>query len=103
MGLFPKPSSHFTFFVLLYTHLVRYGYLLIDPYSGVRIPNLGVGSMEIILFCIHKGGCGKTTSAINLSTYLALAGKKTLLIDLDPQAASTTGLGIDETSLQKQT
>ena len=58
--------------------------------------------MEIILFCSHKGGCGKTTSAINLSAYLALAGKKTLLMDLDPQAASTTGLGIDEMSLKKQ-
>ena len=58
--------------------------------------------MEIILFCSHKGGCGKSTSAINLSAYLALAGKKTLLIDLDPQAASTACLGIDETSLQKQ-
>jgi chromosome partitioning protein len=58
--------------------------------------------METILFCSHKGGCGKTTSAINLSDYLALAGKKTLLVDLDPQAASTTGLGIDETTLEKQ-
>jgi chromosome partitioning protein len=58
--------------------------------------------METILFCSHKGGCGKTTSAINLSAYLALAGKKTLLVDLDPQAASTTGLGIDETTLEKQ-
>ena len=58
--------------------------------------------METILFCSHKGGCGKTTSAINLATYLSLAGKETLLIDLDPQAASTSGMGIDETGLQKQ-
>ena len=58
--------------------------------------------METILFCSHKGGCGKTTSAINLATYLSLAGKKTLLIDLDPQAASTSGMGVDETGLQKQ-
>jgi chromosome partitioning protein len=58
--------------------------------------------MEIILFCSHKGGCGKSTSAINLAAYLALSGKKTLLIDLDPQAASTSGLGIDEAGLKKQ-
>ena len=58
--------------------------------------------MEIIAICNHKGGTGKSTTAINLSACLALKGKKTLLIDLDPQAATTVGLGIDDASLEKQ-
>jgi chromosome partitioning protein len=46
-----------------------------------------------IVFVNQKGGVGKTTSAINLGAYLALAGKRTLLVDFDSQANLTSGLG----------
>jgi len=48
-----------------------------------------------IAVCNQKGGVGKSTTAVNVSAYLALSGSRTLLIDLDPQANSTTACGIE--------
>ena len=56
---------------------------------------------ETIAVMNQKGGCGKTTTVVNLATSLAAMGKAVLVVDMDPQANATTSFGINKTEIKK--
>ena len=55
---------------------------------------------RILAFSNRKGGCGKTTTTVNVAAALAHMGKRTLVIDLDPQAHATMSYGLEQTSIR---
>jgi chromosome partitioning protein len=57
--------------------------------------------ITIVAFAHHKGGTGKTTSCLNIAGYLQKDGKRVLVVDCDPQANATTGLGVNPETLER--
>jgi chromosome partitioning protein len=71
-----------------------------EPGAPLSEPLQPIEKTRVIVIANQKGGVGKTTTTVNLGAYLAVMGRKVLIVDLDPQGNATSGLGISQDSLE---
>lgn len=81
-------------------HTVRVSQAWVQP-AIIMFAALGGNAMRVIAIVNQKGGCGKTTTTVNLAGALAADGSRVLIVDLDPQAHATLALGIDPDELDQ--